>query len=144
MRQGSARVRVKWENDSMNLCRRRGSSKARLALYLLLHCDAILANHVWHRPSHHHPFHTPGPLPPQAAAWSAVTVSPTSPFLLADHAGSGKTLAYLLPLVQRLKLEEERAGLAAVTRPNSPRVLVLVPTTGEAPGGCLRTLKGTR
>lgn len=67
----------------------------------------------------------------QAAAWNAVTASPTSAFLLADHAGSGKTLAYLLPLVQRLKEEEQRLGLAAVTRSNSPRVLILVPTTGE-------------
>ncbi|KAL6766845.1 hypothetical protein ACKKBG_A37610 [Auxenochlorella protothecoides x Auxenochlorella symbiontica] len=65
----------------------------------------------------------------QAAAWNAVTASPTSAFLLADHAGSGKTLAYLLPLVQRLKEEEQRLGLAAVTRTNSPRVLILVPTT---------------
>lgn len=29
-------------------------------------------------------------------------------FLLASHTGSGKTLAYLLPVVQRLKLQEQR------------------------------------
>ena len=46
--------------------------------------------------------------------------------LIADHAGSGKTLAYLAPLAQKL-LEQER-GLLPSGPPNIPRVLVVVPT----------------
>ena len=42
-------------------------------------------------------------------------------------AGSGKTLAYLLPLVQRMR-EEEQSASDSLTLRNSPRVLVLVPT----------------
>ena len=48
--------------------------------------------------------------------------------LLADHAGSGKTLAYLLPLVQRLR-EQEVENPAASRQPRRPRMLVIVPTT---------------
>lgn len=49
--------------------------------------------------------------------------------LLADHAGSGKTLSYLVPLVQRLKTEErERGDARSVGRPGLPRVVVVVPT----------------
>ena len=47
--------------------------------------------------------------------------------LLADHAGSGKTLAYLLPLLQLLREEERFLGRAA-TQPRCPRLLVVVPT----------------
>jgi hypothetical protein len=47
--------------------------------------------------------------------------------VLADHAGSGKTLAYLLPLLQVLR-EEERILGAAATQRNCPRLLVVVPT----------------
>jgi ATP-dependent RNA helicase DDX18/HAS1 len=43
------------------------------------------------------------------------------------RAGSGKTLAYLLPLVQAMR-EEEAAAADACTRRNAPRALVLVPT----------------
>ncbi|KAK4486914.1 hypothetical protein RD792_006223 [Penstemon davidsonii] len=46
--------------------------------------------------------------------------------IMADYSGSGKTLAYLIPLVQRLRQEE----LDGLGRPasQSPRVVILVPT----------------
>lgn len=43
------------------------------------------------------------------------------------HAGSGKTLAYLLPLVQCMR-EEEQSASNSLTLRNSPRVVVLAPT----------------
>lgn len=46
--------------------------------------------------------------------------------IIADQSGSGKTLAYLLPLVQRLR-EEELQGLGKSVS-QSPRVVILVPT----------------
>ena len=65
--------------------------------------------------------------PPQAGAYRAL-LSPARHIILADHAGSGKTLAYLLPLVQQLKEAEAAAGRPA---PHRPRVVVVVPTAGE-------------
>jgi ATP-dependent RNA helicase DDX18/HAS1 len=53
---------------------------------------------------------------------------------VADQAGSGKTLAYLLPLLQQLKEREQQQG-GPVTQPNSPSIIILTPTTGE---GCCR------
>ena len=47
----------------------------------------------------------------------------------AGGAGSGKTLAYLLPLLQALREEEEAAG-GPVTEPCCPRLIVLTPTQG--------------
>ncbi|KAI8113511.1 hypothetical protein M9435_003512 [Picochlorum sp. BPE23] len=47
--------------------------------------------------------------------------------LLADHAGSGKTLSYLVPLLQQLKVEEKAKG-GPVGRPGQPRIVVIVPT----------------
>ena len=46
--------------------------------------------------------------------------------LLADQAGSGKTLAYLLPLLQRVQKIEEQKGRS---KPRKPRLLVLTPTS---------------
>ena len=46
--------------------------------------------------------------------------------LLADQAGSGKTLSYLLPLLQRLERLERDSGMSVSMR---PRALVLVPTS---------------
>ncbi|KAL2466332.1 DEAD-box ATP-dependent RNA helicase 50 [Abeliophyllum distichum] len=46
--------------------------------------------------------------------------------ILADQSGSGKTLAYLLPLVQRLR-QDELQGLGKPVS-QSPRVVILVPT----------------
>ena len=59
--------------------------------------------------------------------------------LLADQAGSGKTLAYLLPLLQRLANTEKEEGRA---KPMRPRMLVLVPTSELAVQvlGVIRTL----
>jgi ATP-dependent RNA helicase DDX18/HAS1 len=48
--------------------------------------------------------------------------------VIADHAGSGKTLAYLLPFISALKEEEDLLGSAA-TQPNCPRLIVVAPTT---------------
>ncbi|GAB4820362.1 hypothetical protein N2152v2_007408 [Parachlorella kessleri] len=62
----------------------------------------------------------------QAAAYRAL-LSPARHVILADHAGSGKTLAYLLPLIQQLKEEEAQLG-RRVTQPGSPRIVVVVPT----------------
>ena len=50
--------------------------------------------------------------------------------LLADHAGSGKTLAYLLPMIQRLRNDEKHAK-GKITEPNNPRAVVIAPTAGE-------------
>ncbi|KAL0301523.1 UNVERIFIED_CONTAM: DEAD-box ATP-dependent RNA helicase 50 [Sesamum radiatum] len=46
--------------------------------------------------------------------------------VIADQSGSGKTLAYLVPLVQRLR-QEELEGLSK-SASQSPRVVILVPT----------------
>ncbi|XP_050216875.1 DEAD-box ATP-dependent RNA helicase 50 [Mercurialis annua] len=46
--------------------------------------------------------------------------------VIADQSGSGKTLAYLIPLIQRLRLEELQ-GLRK-SLPHSPEVLVMAPT----------------
>ncbi|KAJ0034434.1 hypothetical protein Pint_24141 [Pistacia integerrima] len=46
--------------------------------------------------------------------------------ILADQSGSGKTLAYLLPVIQRLR-QEELQGLSKSTS-RSPRVIIMVPT----------------
>lgn len=47
--------------------------------------------------------------------------------VLADHAGSGKTLAYLLPLLQSLKAEEEILG-GPSTLPKQPKFVIVAPT----------------
>ncbi|KAG0485945.1 hypothetical protein HPP92_009826 [Vanilla planifolia] len=46
--------------------------------------------------------------------------------VIADQSGSGKTLAYLAPVLQRLR-EEELSGLSK-SSPRSPRVVILAPT----------------
>ncbi len=48
-----------------------------------------------------------------------------------DQAGSGKTLAYLLPLLQQLKQEEAALGGGPMARPGCPRLIVVAPTIGE-------------
>lgn len=65
----------------------------------------------------------------------SLTLYPTAQALLAgkehvviaDHSGSGKTLAYLTPLVQQL-LDEEASGGARVAQPRCPAVIVMTPT----------------
>jgi ATP-dependent RNA helicase DDX18/HAS1 len=46
--------------------------------------------------------------------------------VVADHAGSGKTLAYLLPFVQDIHEEEKTGGRATVA--HCPRLVVMCPT----------------
>lgn len=46
--------------------------------------------------------------------------------IISDQSGSGKTLAYLLPLIQRLR-QEELQGLSEPSS-QSPRVIILAPT----------------
>lgn len=46
--------------------------------------------------------------------------------ILADQSGSGKTLAYLLPVIQRLRQEELHGSSKSSSR--SPRAVILVPT----------------
>lgn len=53
--------------------------------------------------------------------------------VIADQSGSGKTLAYLCPIIQRLRQDEEAAladgkSAKSVTSPRCPRVIVLAPT----------------
>ena len=51
--------------------------------------------------------------------------------VVAAGTGTGKTLAYLLPLIHHLKAAEEAAaaaGLSAAVRPGRPRALILTPT----------------
>ncbi|KAK8952464.1 DEAD-box ATP-dependent RNA helicase 50 [Platanthera zijinensis] len=60
----------------------------------------------------------------QAMAYSSVLKGKS--VIIADQSGSGKTLAYLAPVVQRLK-EEELSGIG-VSLSKSPRVVILAPT----------------
>ncbi|XP_010486230.1 PREDICTED: DEAD-box ATP-dependent RNA helicase 50-like [Camelina sativa] len=46
--------------------------------------------------------------------------------IIAEQSGSGKTLSYLIPVIQRLR-EEELQGISK-SSPGCPRVIVLVPT----------------
>lgn len=46
--------------------------------------------------------------------------------LMAGQTGTGKTLAYLLPLIQKLKHDEDRGGI--VVRPSRPRIIIVAPT----------------
>jgi ATP-dependent RNA helicase DDX18/HAS1 len=60
----------------------------------------------------------------QAMAFSPIVKGNSC--IVADQSGSGKTLAYLLPLIQRLR-QEELEGVGK-SLPGSPRVVILVPT----------------
>lgn len=64
----------------------------------------------------------------QAAAYRGL-LSEAPHLVVGDHSGSGKTLAYLAPLVQLLRQEEQAAG-SAVSSSNCPRLVVVVPTEG--------------
>jgi len=63
----------------------------------------------------------------QAAAFSALN-SEAMHVLLADHAGSGKTLSYLVPLIQKLKQDESENG-GPFSAPGQPRIVIVVPTS---------------
>jgi ATP-dependent RNA helicase MRH4 len=63
------------------------------------------------------------------ASHSEVSASEWKQFLLASETGSGKSLAYLLPLLQRLKLDEEsNAQTRSTERSLNPRAIILAPT----------------
>ncbi|KAF3336191.1 putative DEAD-box ATP-dependent RNA helicase family protein [Carex littledalei] len=67
----------------------------------------------------------------QAMAFRAVLQGKSC--VIADHSGSGKTLAYLCPIIQRLRQDEEAAlaegkSAKSLARPGCPRVIVLAPT----------------
>ncbi len=66
----------------------------------------------------------------QAESFSALKgdISAVKHVLLADHAGSGKTLSYLVPLIQQLKEDEVKLG-RAVGKPGQPRIVIIVPTS---------------
>ncbi|XP_077221517.1 DEA(D/H)-box RNA helicase family protein isoform X2 [Tasmannia lanceolata] len=68
---------------------------------------------LFHRPSH-------------IQAMSYIPVLEGKSCIIADQSGSGKTLAYLAPVIQCLR-EEELQGLGKSSS-GSPRVVVLVPT----------------
>lgn len=62
----------------------------------------------------------------QAVAFQAFSTD-AAHLVVADHAGSGKTLAYLVPLLQALKAEERVLG-GPSTVPRCPRFVIVVPT----------------
>lgn len=72
-----------------------------------------LRSRLFNRPSHI-----------QAMAFAPVIEKKSC--IIADQSGSGKTMAYLLPVIQRLR-QEELQGLGK-SLAQSPRVVILVPT----------------
>ncbi|XLT56587.1 hypothetical protein S245_049227, partial [Arachis hypogaea] len=66
----------------------------------------------------------PRPSNVQAMAFAPVIAGKTCS--IADQSGSGKTLAYLAPIIQRLR-QEELEGHSKST-PQAPRVVILAPT----------------
>ncbi|KAK6142330.1 hypothetical protein DH2020_022678 [Rehmannia glutinosa] len=64
--------------------------------------------------------------PSHIQAMAFVPVISGKSCIMADQSGSGKTLAYLVPLVQRLR-QDETEGLSKPAS-QSPRVVILVPT----------------
>ncbi|KAL6757569.1 P-loop containing nucleoside triphosphate hydrolase protein [Haematococcus lacustris] len=64
--------------------------------------------------------------PTEIQALSIPAILSGGDYLLASHTGSGKTLGYLLPIVELMKRQEREQGF--VSRPKRPRVLVLGPT----------------
>lgn len=65
--------------------------------------------------------------PTEVQAKGAKEVLSGKDALLASHTGSGKTLGYLLPMVSKLKDQEESLGVKG-SQPRRPRALVLAPT----------------
>jgi ATP-dependent RNA helicase DDX18/HAS1 len=49
--------------------------------------------------------------------------------IIADQSGSGKTLAYLLPIIQSLKQQEQEQQQPPHHNSQSPTVLILAPTS---------------
>lgn len=69
----------------------------------------------------------PKPTDIQALVTSRLLRSST-PLLMAAPTGSGKTIAFLTPIVHRLKLEEEGSTPDFIRKPNAPRAVVVVPS----------------
>ncbi|KAK7277419.1 hypothetical protein RIF29_18571 [Crotalaria pallida] len=66
--------------------------------------------------------------PSHVQAMSFPSVLSAHTCLIADQSGSGKTLAYLAPIIQRLRLEELDNGLSSSQHHQPPRLLILAPT----------------
>jgi superfamily II DNA/RNA helicase len=64
--------------------------------------------------------------PNQLQTQAMPALSGRGDLIIGAQTGSGKTLTYLVPIMQTLKSDEEAAGSRA--RPKRPRALVLVPT----------------
>jgi ATP-dependent RNA helicase DDX18/HAS1 len=73
----------------------------------------------------------------QALAWPAMLLSsanngPPNHCVIADQTGSGKTYAYLLPLLQRLRRQQSQETSSSVDSTSTavaPRLLILAPTS---------------
>eukprot|EP00873_Tetraselmis_striata_P029620 jgi/Tetstr1/449884/TSEL_036943.t1 len=63
----------------------------------------------------------------QAESYSEL-LSGSAHAIVADRAGSGKTLAYLLPFVQALRDMEASAGEPFARKPKEPRLVIVAPT----------------
>ncbi|CAN0890869.1 DEAD-box ATP-dependent RNA helicase 50 [Linum grandiflorum] len=61
----------------------------------------------------------------QAMAFAPVMEGKTC--VIADQSGSGKTLAYLIPAIQRIK-DEEAEAVGESAAPKNPQVFIMVPT----------------
>ena len=99
------------------------------------------------RPSHIQAAALRAMLPKKITTPSISNPSPSPPehlrsCVLADHAGSGKTLAYLVPLVMDLRLAEAAvSGGGPLSRPGAPSALVVAPTS-ELCAQVLRVARG--
>jgi superfamily II DNA/RNA helicase len=66
------------------------------------------------------------PTPIQTMAFNEILHTPNN-FYIGAQTGTGKTLAYLLPIMQLLRQSEENYGYI-LTKPNRPRAIIFVPT----------------
>lgn len=67
----------------------------------------------------------------QVEAYRALLRSKAQHVLLADQAGSGKTLAYLMPILQQIR-SAEKAANQQISTPKQPKAIIIAPTTGES------------
>ena len=65
----------------------------------------------------------------QVEAYRALLRSKAQHVLLADQAGSGKTLAYLMPILQQIRTAE-KAAKQQISTPKQPKAIIIAPTTG--------------
>jgi hypothetical protein len=61
------------------------------------------------------------------SVWAQEYAKHSEHLVVADHAGSGKTLAYLIPIVQALRDYEASNGSKA-SKPNCPTAVIVAPT----------------